>query len=400
MPRYKYKISDQTGKIKEVLIEGDSHQDSINRLRQKELVPVEFLGEISADEEDKDFTFSFSRHFDVCEFTNLLVPLISSHIPIEKALQIISLSSQDEYFRDIVNRIRKGLHEGKKFSHMIRESGAQFPKIYSTLIEAGEETGSLVEVCSVLRKYLNDRRETRDFLITSSIYPLFVISIVSVVVVLMFTVFIPKFAKIFMEMGKPMPLLTSCVFWTSRILREYWFLWGGVILLLLIIVFFLNRNGTFKQLWDKYSIYLPIFGDIIILVENSRFIKTLSVLIRSHVNVLNAVNISINVINNSVISRTFSMVTTDLKGGKKLSVALSRSPFISKTVLQMLSVGEESGTVSEMLDQISDNIEGQLKNKIKRLLALFEPVVIIILAGIIIVVVLSIILAILELQNI
>ena len=138
----------------------------------------------------------------------------------------------------------------------------------------------------------------------------------------------------------------------------------------------------------------------IVLIEISRFIKTLAVLIRNHVNVLNAINISINVIGNSVISRTFSLVTTDLKGGKKLSVALSRSPFIPKTVLQMLSVGEESGTVSEMLEQISDNIEGQLRNKIKRLLALFEPVVIIILAGIIIIVVLSIILAILELQNI
>ncbi|HRR06073.1 MAG TPA: type II secretion system F family protein, partial [Victivallales bacterium] len=242
MPLYKYKVSDQAGKIKEVLIEGDSHQDSLNRLRQREFVPVEFLGELGSKEINKGFTFSFQRHFDVCEFTNLLVPLLSSHIPIEKALQIISLSSSDGYFRDLVNRIRKGLHEGKKFSYMIKENESQFPRIYSTLIEAGEETGSLIEVSSVLRKYLNDRREMQNFLITSSIYPAFVISIVLVVVLLMFTIFIPKFAKIFMEMGRPMPLLTACVFWISRILSDYWLLWIGLILFFLIILFFLNKN--------------------------------------------------------------------------------------------------------------------------------------------------------------
>lgn len=400
MPFYKYKVSDENGKIIEILIEGDSHQDSLSRLRQRGLVPLEFFGEKSLDDNESFVPLGIQRKFDVCEFTNLLVPLIASHIPLEKALMIISQASPNEFFYQTVNRLRKGLHEGKKFSYLIKENGNLFPRIYSNLIEAGEETGSLIEVATVLRKYLNDRKEIREFLITSSIYPAFVILVVSLVVTLMFTVFIPKFAKIFTEMGKPMPSLTNCVFITSKILTEFWWLWMALFILFLIIIFTLKKMGILKKLWDEYSLKIPVLGNIIIINEISRFIKTLSVLVKSHVNVLNSVNISINVLSNAVISKTFSFVTTDLKGGKKLSAALSRSAYMPKTALQMLAVGEETGTVAEMLEQVSNNLEEQLRNRIKRLLALFEPVVILILAGIIIIVVLSIILAILELQNI
>ncbi len=400
MPLYKYKVSDEKGMVKELLIDGDSHQDSLQRLRQRGFTPLEFHGEKSPDEKEGFAGISMRRGFDVCEFTNLLVPLIAAHIPIERALSIISQASSGEGFQQTVNRMRKGLHEGKKFSALIRESGSAFPRIYASLIEAGEETGSLLEVSAVLRKYLNDRRETRDFLVTSSIYPGFVITVVGIVVLLMFTVFIPKFSRIFAEMNKPMPFLTNCVFWTSRVLTDYWFVWLGLAVAVVVAALALRRMGVLKTLWDEYSLRLPVFGRLIEMTEISRFTKTLAVLIASHVNVLNSVSISVNVIGNAVISRSFSLVTTELKGGKKLSAALSRSAFMPRTSLQMLSVGEESGTVGEMLEQISNTLEEQLRNRVKRLLALFEPMVILVLAGIIVVVVLAIILAILELQNI
>ncbi|HPN84161.1 MAG TPA: type II secretion system F family protein, partial [Victivallales bacterium] len=335
MPLYKYKVSDGNGAVKELFIDGDSHQDSMQRLRQRGFVPLEFYGEKSPDDKGVGFAV-LKKGFDVCEFTNLLVPLISAHIPLEKALGILSQAAPNDDFAQTVNRIRKGLHEGKKFSALVRDSGSAFPKIYSNLIEAGEETGSMIEVSKELRRYLNERRETRNFLVTSSIYPAFVISVVGVVVILLFTVFIPKFSKLFVEMNKPMPFLTNCVFLVSRILTGYWWIWTILFILILSLISYMSKTGKLRALWDEYSIKVPIFGKLIIMAEIGRFVRTLAVLIGNHVNVLNSVSISVNVIGNSLIFKSFSLVTTDLKGGKKLSSALSRSEFMPKTALQML----------------------------------------------------------------
>ncbi len=400
MPFYKYKVSDEGGDVKELLIDGDSQQDSLQRLRQRGFVPLEFLGEKSPDDQNGGRGGRFKKSFDVCEFTNLLVPLLAAHIPLERALSILSQGASNDNFIQTVNRMRKGLHEGKKFSSLIRDSGSAFPKIYSNLIEAGEETGSMVEVARELRTYLNNRKDTRNFLITSSVYPAFVITVVGVVVILLFTVFIPRFSRIFAEMNKPMPFLTNCVFIVSKLLTNYWWFWLGGGIVIMIVLSILKKRGILDILWDKYSLKFPVFGDLIVLAEMSRFTRTLAVLIANHVNVLNGVSISVNVIGNSMIARSFSLVSRDLKGGKKLSASLSRSTFMPKTSLQMLSVGEESGTVAEMLEQIASSLEERLKDKVKRLLALFEPLVILLLAGIIVFVVLAVILAILELQNI
>jgi type II secretory pathway component PulF len=400
MALFKYRVADTDGSIKKILIEGDSHSDSLARLRSRGLVPLDFYGENAVDDDEGLFDFGFKRRFDVCEFTNMLVPLLKAHVPLEQALGIISKSSPNDHFTRVVNDIRRGLHEGKKFSHLVRESGAGFPKIFSNLAEAGEETGSLAEVMTELRRFLNERREMKNFLLTSSIYPVFVITVVVGVVIMLFTVFIPKFSRIFIEMNKPLPLITKCIFAISSVITGFWWLWLTLFIALLLFLAYLRKKGILSILWDEYILKVPLFGRLVIMTEISRFIRTLSVLIRNHVHMLNTVNIAASVVGNSVISRSFSTVPTELRGGKKLSAALAKSRFMPITVLQMISVGEESGNLGDMLDQVASSYEEQLRNNVKRLLALFEPVVILVLAAIIMLVVLSVILAILELQNI
>ncbi len=198
MPLYKYKAVDSKGgNTVEMLIEGDNQDDSLGKLRAKGFTPIRFMGQ--TDVETKSL-FSFidrKKKFDCCAFTNRLVPLLKAQIQLERALGILGDTSEDDYSAEVANEIRRGLHEGKKFSVLIRDRSNLFPAIYANMVEAGEESGALSMVMEELQSFLNERKELRDFLITSSIYPAIILMVTGGLVTLLFTVFIPQFAEIF-----------------------------------------------------------------------------------------------------------------------------------------------------------------------------------------------------------
>ena len=399
MPLFKYKAAGSDGRITEVLIEGDSEPDSLGRLRQRGFTPLESFGQVESFAKEKSLRFWRGQGFDACDFTNRLAPLLKSHIPLERALGIIAQGADNQSYSRVVNDIRKGLHEGKKLSALIRDHGNRFPKIYSNLIEAGEETGSLTEIVTEIQRFLNEKKELKNFLVTSSIYPAFVVSVTSVVILLLFTVFIPRFSKIFLEMGKTLPLATRVMVGISDMIIGLWWLWLILIAVIAFLISRIRKGGKIADWWNEKLLKIPVLGELLILTEISRFLRTLAVLIQNHVHLLSTMQIAINVIINPQISKTFSAVTPELKGGAKLSTALGKSHFVPKHAVQMLSIGEESGNMGGMLNQVAEHYEELLRTKIKRLLALFEPVVILFLAGVIMSVVLSIFLAILEMQN-
>jgi len=397
MPLFKYKAAEKNGKTMEVLIEGDSRADSLTRLRQRGFTPIQFIGQMDGDQ---GTTRAFwQRGFDPLEFTNRLVPLLKSHIPLERALGIIADTTDNAHAKTIINDLRRGLHEGKKFSTLIRDRGNYFPPIFANMVEAGEESGSLPEVIIELRRFLSERKELRDFLITSSIYPLIVLMVTSGVIILLFAVFIPQFSKIFIDMGKKPPLPTEIMIGISYLVTEFWWLWlllfaGGCLFLHQV-----RRGGKARGWWDENVLKLPLLGKLIQLIEVTRFIRTLAVLIQNYVHLLDTVKIAGRVFQNSVIRQSIAGVATELRGGSRLSVALSKSPYIPKTVIQMLNIGEETGNVGGMLQDVADSYEETVRKQIRRVLALFEPVVIMFLAIIVFFVVSSIFLAILEIQK-
>ncbi len=398
MPLYKYKVAENDGRTKEILVEGDSQPDSLSRVRNRGFVPLECYGQADSITQNRGWKFWRRDSFEACDFTNRLVPLLKAHIPLERALGIIAQGAPPGA-SDVVSELRKGLHEGKKFSTVIRDHGTRFPKIYANLVEAGEETGSLPDIMAELQRFLNERRELRNFLITSSIYPLFVISVIIIVVLFLFMVVIPRFSQIFTDMGRKLPLLTKMMLGVSDFATGFWWLWIICIGILCYMIYSIRSGGRLTEWWEENVLKVPIFGELMTMIEISRFIRTLAVLIQNHVHLLSTVQIATNVIVNRQISKTLYGVNAELKGGARLSSALGKSRFIPKEALQMLAIGEESGNMGGMLNQVASTYEDNLKTRIKRLLALFEPVVILMLAAIVMLVVLSIFLAILDMQS-
>jgi len=401
MANFKYKAAGSDGKTTEIVIDADSKQESLNKLRVKGLVPIKFIGaDEIAESGGPGGEFWRRKELDPVDFTNRLVPLLRAHIPLERSLAIIADGIDDPKGKNVVVEIRRGLHEGKKFSVLLRNRPNIFPTMYSNMVEAGEETGSLMQVMQELQGFLNSSKELKEYLITSSIYPAFVLTVTGGVLVLLFTVLIPRFSKIFADSGKTLPLPTKIMLAIGNAVTNFWWLWIILFGLFIYVIYCIVKGGRAKEWWDEFKLKIPVLGSLFHLIEMNRFIRTLAVLIQHHVHLLDTVRISEKVITNTFIVKTLSGVAAELRGGAKLSTALGKSPFFPKTAARMLSIGEETGNMGEMLEQVADTYEENIKNKIKKLLALFEPVVILLLAFIVLSVVLSIFMALMKMNEI
>ncbi len=397
MALYKYLAAAQNEPPHELLIEADSQREALDKLRSRHMVPIRFIGEEGS--ERKHFSLHRSK-VDTFELTRQLAPLLDSFIPLERAFAIIAESSVEPEQRAFVNSLRQGLHEGKKFSELVRSHGTLFPGYYVNLIESGEETGCLPEVMRELYKFMSESKELKDFVVSSSVYPLAILSITLLVTILLFTVFVPKFAKIFLDMGRDLPPSMNLLIGISDFAAWAWW----VIPLLLVGTWYGLRHflGAERLRFeaDKRVLKLPLFGRIISDLEMCKYIRTMAILIGNHVEIIRTVRIAGRIITNPVISKSFDDVDRKLKGGDKLSAALHGNPFLPPGMVPMLRVGEESGTVGDMLGRISANLESDTKLKIKRLLSLFEPAVIVFLALMVLMVVVSIFVAMMDINSI
>ena len=395
MPKLRYSVLTAGGIRKEIAVDAPDDAAARRRLRRQGLIVVRALGE-SAGKAGR-FRLRRAPRFDVYIFTSRLSPLLAAGIPLEHGLAVLEEGGREEE-RNVVQRLRRGLHEGKKFSQLTREMPECFPPLFSGLIETGEESGCLPEVTRELRRFLKESKEFREFVLTSSIYPSIVVSVTLLVIVLLFTVFIPRFAKIFEELGREMPFLTRTMLGVGNFMQSVWWIWPLLIFGLVLLYRKSRRPGRLKTAKDRLLLRLPLLGGIITAIQTGRFLRTLSIMVKNHVQLLPAVRISRKVIENDLIRDSFAAVEDRLRGGSRLSAILGASPYMPQGSIAMLKIAEESGEIGEMLERIAEESEEDIRVRVKRLLAFLEPGIILVLAGVVLLVVLSIFLAIMDMN--
>ena len=398
MALYLYKAIAPGEPVKEVTVEAENLREAEQKLRRLNLVPVKFVREIDPAQNERSL-FGRSR-IDILDMTEQLSALLNSAIPLERALGIIAEGAGNDEQRDFIQSLRQGLHEGRKFSELIRSYGTLFPGYYANLIETGEETGRLPEVLEELRRFMSESRELKDFIVTSSIYPAVVLSVAVIVTILMFAVFVPKFVTQFENMGRALPDSMIFLMKMSDVV-----VYGSISAVILIIAapLILRQVLGREQLSEikaAFILKLPLFGALHTAVEMGKFVRTLAILVSNHVDIIKTVRIAVRVIQNPLIRSSFSDLEGKLKSGLKLSAALENSPYLPRGLSSRLRVGEESGTSGAMLMKAAGNVEEDTRRQIKRLLSMFEPLVIVALALVVMTVVLAIFMAIMELNSI
>ncbi|UDQ98430.1 type II secretion system F family protein [Lentisphaerota bacterium WC36G] len=400
---FRYKVLNELGDSEVVVITKENEQQALVELRQRNLIMLEKVS--STDNEKNDFlsniqnTIGIKKKFNYYQFIDKLVPLLEANVTLERALQIIIEGSEkNDIFSTTIEGFLLQLHEGEKFSKIVSESKL-FPPLYGHLLAAGEETGCLTEVALELQKFSEDSKELKDFLVTSAIYPALILSVISCVVAVLFLFVMPKFAEIFTQMGKKPPLLTQMMIGLSDIFIMFWWVIPVIITGLIVFLNYAKKGGKAKFHLDRIVLKVPILKKLLIQIEMHRFISTLAILCSNHVHLLSAINIGYKVVSNSLISKSFDNLSSDLRGGVSFSEALRKSEYAPNDLLQLLKVSEETGNIGKMLEHNSFQLERNIKNTLKRLLALFEPVMIVVLSVIVLTVVVAVLLAVLELNS-
>lgn len=402
MPLYSYKAVNTQGEIEQGQSHASNQQAMLEQLQQKGWIPLEihkqgekkFLGIRISDSAIK------LSDKDILIFTDELSTLLSSGLPLDRSLRILmDLTRDNKLLHRIIGQVLHEVKVGASLADALEQQPGLFGRFYLNMIRAGETGGDLAEVLKRLAVYLEQHQALKNSVATALIYPaiLLIMSLSSLFVMLTFVV--PQFSEMFESAGKALPLPTQIVVALADFLQRWW----GVLLFILFAVgVYFRQQWTDpeqKKIWDVRLLKLPLLGEILVQKEMANLSRTLGTLLGNGVSMLKALSIVRETVSNSAVADTLDAALLQLKHGKSLSAALAESAFFPQLAVQMIRMGEESGRLDEMLLRLADNYDKHLRTAIERMLALLEPALIIILGLMIAGIIVSILLAILSVND-
>jgi type II secretory pathway component PulF len=290
---FTYKATDVAGKIFEGAMEGRDERSIAEGLQKLGYIPIR----ISAKQEKGEIKFSLGSYFeritlkDLMLFTQELSTLLEAGLPLDRSLQILTELTEKRRFRDIVRDLLKQIEAGRSFSEALASYPAVFPKLYVNMTKAGEVGGILNLILVRLGKYLQTSKETKDYIISILIYPSLLAFASGLSIVILLTFVIPRFAKIFADMGQAIPLPTQILLTVSAFVKGYWWVLVGAVLVLWFGIRSYIREGEGKVRWDQFKLELAIIGNLVRQSEVAQFSRTLGTLIQSGVPILQALQI-------------------------------------------------------------------------------------------------------------
>lgn len=331
----------------------------------------------------------------IAAFTSVIATLLRAGLPLDRALEIAVNHAADEETRDILRDVRREVRGGASLSAALEAQHGVFSRLYLNMVRAGEAAGALEVVLARLTEFMERARELRETVKSALIYPtiLVFVAMVSVVVLLIFVV--PQFTQMFEESGKALPLPTQVVIGLGEFLRAWWWalVAGGVGLYALFRRQMADPEARYR--WDDRFLTLPLVGDLVGKLEMARFARTLGTLLDNGVSLLTALSIVKETLTNSVMAERLDEVSVKLREGRGIGQPLLEAEVFPRLGVQMVLVGEETGRLSEMLMQVADVFDREVQLAVKRALGLLEPALILGLGLVIGGIIMSILVAIL-----
>ena len=400
MPQFSYKAIAQDGKARNGIIDADGLELASRQLRAQGLTLLKLEAGSSAAglAGDKVSGKPPSRQ-DILSMTSELAVLLRAGLPLDRALKVLIDMAAQPQMNQLLNELLRAVKGGKPLSQAMQSYQQVFGTFYLSMVRAGEASGQLAQVLNRLVEYLQTAKENRDTVISALIYPaiLAVVMVLSIVVMLGFVV--PQFETLFEDMGDALPMITQVVISSADFIKSY-----GLIVLVLCAA-----GAAYWRKWSsteagKLSLHrrilkLPLAGGIIFEFEVSKFARTVGTLIGNGVSLLKAISIAIGTVDNKVIKEALEVLPPAVKAGKRMSVALEETHMFTPMVIQMIRVGEESGSLDQMMLELATVFDSHVQSGVKRGLALLEPVLILGMGFIIAVIIIAILMGILSVND-
>lgn len=380
MPNYKYKVRDKFGKLITGAMAAKSKEFVGVELEKMGFVPI------TVEEQKEQAYLKFFEKFnrvkkdDLNLFTRQMVTLLQAGVPIISALQNIEKQTASSVLKRVVGELISDVESGNSFSEALARHSDTFEPLYANTVKAGEVSGMMDEILDRLADLGEHEADTGQKIKVATRYPILAFCALIVGFFIMATFVLPKFVTMFSKYGTELPLPTVVMMKMNYFVTNYWYL---AILIFGSIVFGVVKavnTKTGRKFWDRFTLNMPVFGPLITILLMSRFARIMSFMVKSGVPMLEVLNISARTVGNTVIEDAILSVEEGVKQGKSIAEPMRVSGVFSPIVLQMVSIGEESGKLDELLLRVSDYYDKQSDYMIKNLSTLIEPIFIVVLA--------------------
>ena len=379
---YEYKVITADGGI----VTGESQAESV-KVVYDQLVARGYS--VVSVEPKRRSSFSFDLSFldrlfqkpirsqDLSTFTTLFATMLKAGVPITESLDVITTQTDNDRFKAILAEIKRLIQGGEQLSEAFGRYPREFGPLFLSLVKVGETGGGLPENLLYLAGILESQREIQERIKNAMVYPAIMASVAVVIVTFLLTFIIPTFVKIFTEAGVELPILTRALLATSTFISSWWFLLLPGLILLVVGIQMLVRTDRGQWLWHRLLLNLPLLGDLVRKLNIARFSRTYGSLLSRGVPLVETLEVVANVVRNRIIQDVIHRVLRQVKQGRPFSEPLAESREIPPMVVQMFSVGEESGALDEMAIEVADYYDAEVGHEVTRLTTVLEPLLII-----------------------
>ena len=405
MPNYAYRGRDTRGGLVTGRLEGADSGAVADQLLAIGVTPVDIQpvaesAAIAAPDWWRRLSAPPISDVDIMLFSRQMYALLKAGVPIMRALAGLQQSTRNASLAEVIGDLRTSLDSGRELSAAMRSHPTVFSPFYVSVIRIGEATGELDQSFNRMFGYLEFDKEIRDRIRAAVRYPIIVLVVIAVAVAVVNFFVIPAFAKIFAAQKVPLPLLTQVLIGTSNLFVAYW--WAMLAALAAAVfgaqIYVGTEQGRYQ--WDRWKLSLPLAGPIILRATLARFARGMSLAVRAGVPIVQAMSVVGEVVANAFMALRIGQMRDGVERGESVLRTAIASGIFTPVVLEMVSVGEETGELDDLMDEVADMYEREVDYDIKNLAANIEPILTVALGVMVLILALGVFLPIWGLGNV
>lgn len=402
MKSYGYIARDETGAQRRGLTEASSSTDVLDKLREQGLTPISIKEKpgVTVSKPKQKGRKKRIKSADLSALCWQLTTMLEGGIPITTSLDIVSNDIENMQLQKVLAQISEKVRKGQPFSESIAEFPRIFNKLSCAMILAGETSGNIAGAMGKLAQYFDNRDKLAKKVKGAMAYPIFVLSFIIIIVVFIMAFIVPRFRKIFDQLGGHLPAFTQGFMAVYDILtHNILYIIGGIVLII-FSASVINKTKDGHRMFSKLVLKLPLFGKVISQAFLVTFCRTTATLLTSGVSVLEAFSILTGMTNNDVIKTAIIKTREQIVGGSNIAISMNSAGFFPNMVVKMIQVGEESGSLPAVLERASQHYERKVDSMVSTMMSLLEPVMIISVGAVVSVVVIALYLPIFTMSDI
>jgi len=381
MPVYKWEGKTLRGAIKRGELDAASEAALRVQLRQQNIIPTSILSKGTEIKLKLSLTGKRVTDKMLAVFTRQLATMIDAGLPLVQSLEILAMQQEHKAFQEVLTSIKDDVESGSTFAAALGRHPKVFNDLYVNLVVAGEEGGILDNILLRLSNYIEKAVALKKKVKSAMVYPAAIVGVAVLVVAVLLIYVIPVFEKMFLSAGQSLPTLTLIIVGMSKLLKQYFLFFVAAVVVLVFLLRRYYKTDGGRHVIDSFLLKVPVFGMLFRKIAIARFSRTLSTLVSSGVPILDSLNIVAKTAGNIIVEDAIMKARSSISEGETIADPLARADVFPPMVTQMISVGESTGALDNMLGKIADFYDEEVDTTVATLTSLMEPFLMIFLGG-------------------